>query len=57
MFIAILDGHYIDYEKDDNFSYSQRKERMDFLAWLLINFKEECEKVYIEIKKVKITSR
>ena len=49
MFIAILDGHYIDHEKANS---NDREERMDFLAWLLINFREECERIYIEVKKV-----
>ena len=49
MFIAILDGHYIDHEKSN---FTNRKDRMDFLTWLLIHLREECDKIHMEVKNV-----
>ena len=49
MFIAILDGHYIDYENENG---TNCKDKMDFLAWFLILLREECGKIHMEVKNV-----
>jgi len=48
MFIAILDGHYIDYEKANS-----GQNKLDFFPWLLVVFREECERENEYLNQVK----
>lgn len=52
MFIAILDGHYYDNNKEEFELNSINQERYSFFGWLNIILKEECVKINDERKNV-----
>ena len=48
MFLAILDGHYNDYDTE----VEKDAEKYGFFAWIVMILREESEKIYQHLKKV-----
>jgi len=51
LFIAILDGHYTEYESQEDLDET---EKFSFLAWIIIIIREEAEKVNKNLRNVKL---
>ena len=51
MFIAILDGHYIDIEMGSNEPFEQ-EDNLGFFHWMNIILKEEGEKTLLKLNEV-----
>lgn len=50
MFLAILDGHYNEYDAE----VEKDTEKLGFFAWIVMILREESEKIYEHLKKVNI---